>query len=87
MFDIATYIDKTDNSEIQVIGHTDNTGDFAKNLQLGLDRANTIKGYLIKNNIPAAQIATSSQGSKRPIATNQTEQGRAKNRRVEVTLK
>jgi len=87
MFDIATYIDKTDDAEIRVIGHTDNTGDFAKNIQLGLDRANTIKGYLIKNNIPAMQIATSSQGSKKPISTNQTEQGRAKNRRVEVTLK
>ncbi len=87
MFDIATYVDKTDDAEIKVIGHTDNTGDFAKNIQLGLDRANTIKGYLIKNNIPASQIATSSQGSKKPIASNQTPEGRAKNRRVEVTLK
>ncbi len=87
MFDVATYVDKADDAEIQVIGHTDNTGDFAKNIQLGLDRANTIKGYLIKNNIPAAKIVTSSQGSKEPIASNETEQGRAKNRRVEVTLK
>ncbi len=87
MFDIATYIDKADGAEIQVIGHTDNTGNPDNNLKLGLARANTIKGYLAKNNIPSSQIVASSKGQTQSIASNETEEGRAKNRRVEVTLK
>lgn len=84
---IATYIDKVDDGKVSIIGHTDSTGSATKNTQLGLERAKTVKGYLSKNGIDASKIAPSSQGPRKPIASNKTKAGRAKNRRVEVTLK
>ena len=84
---ISTYIDKVDDGKVSVVGHTDSVGSRTKNTQLGLERAKTVKGYLTKNGIDASKIAPSSQGPRKPIASNKTKAGRAKNRRVEVTLK
>lgn len=84
---ISTYIDKVDDGKVSVVGHTDSVGSTTKNTQLGLERAKTVKGYLSKNGIDEAKIAPSSQGPRKPIASNKTKAGRAKNRRVEVTLK
>lgn len=84
---ISTYIDKADDGKVSVVGHTDSVGSKVKNTQLGLDRAETVKGYLVQNGINTANIDVSSQGPRKPIATNKTKAGRAKNRRVEVTLK
>lgn len=84
---ISTYIDKADEGKVSVVGHTDSVGSVSKNTQLGLARAETVKGYLIQNGINTANIDVSSLGPRKPIATNKTKAGRAKNRRVEVTLK
>ena len=84
---ISTYIDKSDDGKVSVVGHTDSVGKITTNTQLGLARAKTVKGYLAKNGINLASIIASSQGPRKPIATNKTKAGRAKNRRVEVTLK
>ena len=84
---ISTYIDKVDDSTVEVIGHTDSQGNLASNIELGLSRANTISSYLQRNGISESDIHVSSLGPKKPIATNDTAEGRAKNRRVEVTLK
>lgn len=84
---ISTYIDKVDDGQVKVVGHTDSVGNAAKNTELGLARAKTVKGYLAKNGIDTERINPSSQGPKKPIASNKTKDGRAKNRRVEVTLK
>jgi len=84
---ISNYIDKADDGQVNVVGHTDSVGSVTKNTQLGLERAKTVKGYLIQNGIDAEKIAPSSQGPRKPIASNKTKSGRAKNRRVEVTLK
>jgi len=86
MAKLSRYLDKADNGLIDIIGHTDNTGSLATNIKLGMDRANTIKKYLIKNGINAAKIKTLSKGPNKPIATNSTADGRNKNRRVEITL-
>jgi len=87
MAKLSRYIDKADNGQLIVTGHTDSTGDPNANIQLGLSRAKTIKNYLIKNGINATKILTLSKGPNQPIAPNNTSEGRRKNRRVEVTLK
>jgi len=87
MAKMSNYVDKADDGEIDVTGHTDNTGNAATNVTLGLSRANKIKDYFIKNGINSEKIKTFSEGPNKPIATNSTPEGRNKNRRVEVTLK
>lgn len=72
--------------KIQVIGHTDNTGNAAHNIVLGQERADFAKGYLIKNGILEDNIETSSGGPNVPIADNATEEGRAENRRTVITI-
>lgn len=84
---ISTYIDKVDDGKVSVVGHTDSVGKITSNTKLGLERAKTVKGYLTQNGIDSNKIDTSSQGPRKPIASNKTKTGRAKNRRVEVTLK
>lgn len=84
--DISSYLDKVDGAACNVVGHTDNTGVMATNIRLGQERADFVKGYLISNGIAKSKINTSSQGPNSPIATNDTEEGRTKNRRTVVTL-
>ncbi|MEO9512276.1 MAG: OmpA family protein [Flavobacteriaceae bacterium] len=84
--DISSYLDKVDGAICHVVGHTDNTGARAINITLGQERADFIKGYLISNGIAKSKIGTSSQGPDTPIASNETAEGRAKNRRTIVTL-
>ncbi len=71
---------------IAVTGHTDNVGSAANNKALGLDRANTVGGILTSFGFPESQLRVSSQGAESPIAVNSTQEGRSKNRRVEVRL-
>lgn len=84
--EITRYLDNVEGSKLDVIGHTDNVGDKTKNIKLGLDRANFAKNYLASNGISKDRIASSSKGSAEPIAENNTKQGKAKNRRVEVKI-
>lgn len=87
MAKMVRYVDKADDGEIDVTGHTDNTGNKAANIKLGLSRANKIKDYFVRNGISSEKIKTFSEGPNKPIATNNTPEGRNKNRRVEVTIK
>lgn len=83
---IVRYIDKTDKASIKTIGHSDNTGNRENNIKLGLDRAEFAKNYLVSNGVSSSKIKASSKGPDEPIADNATEDGKAKNRRVVVTL-
>ena len=71
---------------IEIIGHTDNVGDENINYRLSQNRADAIKAYLIKKGIDDARILTKGFGEKGPIASNDTEEGRAKNRRTEILV-
>ena len=71
---------------VKLSGHTDNVGKAAKNLQLSKDRATSVRTYLINKGVDAANIESEGFGSSKPIASNNTAAGRAKNRRVEVSL-
>ncbi|WP_343488245.1 OmpA family protein [Allomuricauda sp. d1] len=84
--DISRYLDKAVDASCLVIGHTDNTGSRATNIKLGQDRAEFAKNYLMQNGIVESKIEASSEGPDNPIVSNGTEAGRAKNRRVVVTL-
>ncbi|MBM1104941.1 OmpA family protein [Aurantibacter crassamenti] len=85
--DISRYIDKVADASCNVVGHTDNTGKASTNMRLGQNRADFAKDYLMKNGISGTKINASSKGQTQPVATNASEDGKAKNRRTEVTLK
>jgi len=84
--DISRYLDKVADASCGVVGHTDNTGSRATNIQLGQERADFVKAYLTRNGISDSKISATSQGPDSPIASNDTEEGRTKNRRTVVTL-
>ena len=84
--DISKYLDKVEGSKANVVGHTDATGKASTNMRLGLDRANFAKDYLMKNGITEDKIVTSSKGQTQPIESNDTEEGRNRNRRTVITL-
>jgi outer membrane protein OmpA-like peptidoglycan-associated protein/uncharacterized protein YidB (DUF937 family) len=70
---------------IEIGGHTDNTGDPAANLALSQQRANAVRAYLIQQGVPDAQITAKGYGDTRPVASNDTDEGRFRNRRIEFT--
>lgn len=82
---ISSCIDKL-GMIVQVIGHTDNTGNSENNMNLGQKRADFVKDYLVQNGILKENIETSSKGQNEPIANNATKEGRVKNRRIVVTI-
>ena len=84
--DITRYLDKKEGASITITGHTDNSGSRQTNLRLGQERADFAKGYFVRNGISENKVNTSSKGPDVPIATNDTEEGKSKNRRTEVTI-
>jgi outer membrane protein OmpA-like peptidoglycan-associated protein len=74
------------NAQVQLSGHTDNTGAPDTNQTLSLDRANAVKQMLVNSGVSGDRIATAGYGQDRPIASNNTEEGRARNRRLELTV-
>jgi outer membrane protein OmpA-like peptidoglycan-associated protein len=75
------------NVQLQVIGHTDSTGSDAVNNPLSLDRAEAVRAYLGRHNVPASRIQVEGRGEREPVADNATPAGRAQNRRVEIFLR
>lgn len=84
---LATILKAYPHATIQLAGHTDNTGNPQTNQQLSLDRANAVKTMLVNSGVDGNRISTVGYGQDRPITTNDTEQGRARNRRTELTVK
>jgi outer membrane protein OmpA-like peptidoglycan-associated protein len=72
--------------KIQINGHTDNVGAVKDNLQLSNNRAKTVVGYLLQKGIAAARVTAKGFGSTKPVADNKTENGRAQNRRTELSV-
>lgn len=71
---------------IQVVGHTDSSGERLANIGLSLMRANAVRDYLIGKGIAAASLSALGAGPDRPAASNATAEGRARNRRIEFTI-
>ena len=76
-----------ENLTVTVYGHTDNTGSLQTNMKYGQKRAEALKAYMVKLGAPAKNVNCVSRGPNEPVADNDTEEGRAKNRRATVELK
>jgi len=83
---LAQFVTKYPHKNIEIIGHTDNLGYYDKNYLIGLNRANKLKEYFISKNINSTKIKTSSKGESEPIADKRTEEGRAKNKRIQILI-
>jgi outer membrane protein OmpA-like peptidoglycan-associated protein len=82
---VAKFLEDNSSAKVTIVGHTDNKGDPAKNKALGLKRAEILQKALVDLGVPKDRVSASSEGADKPIADNSTEQGREKNRRVEIT--
>lgn len=79
---LAKYTDTT----IQVVGHTDSTGSDAINEPLSRNRAAAVGNFLVNRGVAASRISATGMGSRQPIASNATADGKAQNRRVEIKV-
>ena len=71
---------------IIAVGHTDNVGSDVYNQKLSVKRAESVKAYLVSKGIEKNRIYTEGKGEKQPVADNKTNEGRGKNRRVEIEV-
>ena len=74
------------NAKIEVKGHTDNVGSEQYNMNLSRDRAKAVMEYLISKGVDKEKLTYSYYGMSKPLATNDTEEGRIINRRVEFEI-
>lgn len=84
--ELAALLVKKADWKLQISGHTDNVGDAQKNLILSKQRAESVKAYLASKGVDAKRLNTLFFGETQPVATNDTSEGRQKNRRVEMTV-
>lgn len=69
---------------VRIVGHTDSTGGDVVNRPLSMDRAMSARDYLVDRGVATARIGVAGRGAQEPVASNATEAGRAKNRRIEI---
>jgi len=84
--DIAASILGYDDVVLEVAGHTDSSGDAVRNLKLSKERAESVRTYLIDQDVPANRLRAIGYGETVPLKTNDTAAGRAANRRIEFNL-
>ncbi len=84
----ASVKQRYDGGQIRVYGYTDATGGSGKNQQLSQQRAEAVKNWLVQNGgLNAGNVSVHAQGENNPVASNDTEQGRQQNRRVEIVAR
>ena len=84
---LIQFLEKLSEYKLLITGHTDSQGDSELNMILSLDRANALKNYLMDKGINEDLIAIEGKGDEFPLASNETEEGRKRNRRVEISIK
>lgn len=84
--EFADFLTKNPSYNAEIVGHTDSSGLYTKNLLLSQSRAQTILEALVDLGIDKSRLTSRGVGSSESIATNTTKEGRAQNRRIEVTL-
>jgi outer membrane protein OmpA-like peptidoglycan-associated protein len=85
--EIASLLKSNATLKLGVEGHTDNVGDAASNKKLSEARAKSVTAAIVASGIDASRLSASGFGQEKPVADNRTEEGRAKNRRVELVKK
>jgi outer membrane protein OmpA-like peptidoglycan-associated protein len=83
---LSASLNKYPNTTVTVIGHTDNTGSAAYNPDLSNRRAGSVAGILIGSGVPSRRVRSYGVGETQPIASNQSVDGRAQNRRVDIVI-
>lgn len=83
---VALVLKEYDKTLVDVAGHTDNTGGQALNQELSQRRAATVGNYLVSRGVIVGRLVQQGFGYSRPVASNDTAEGRARNRRVEIVL-
>jgi len=83
---VADTLNEYNQTVIEVAGHTDSVGDTAYNQNLSVERAQSVANYLAGRGVMQQRMIVTGAGETRPIASNDTEAGRAQNRRVEITI-
>ena len=83
---VATNLLNYPRSNVQVIGHTDNTGDAAYNQTLSVQRASSVANILFAGGVPTNRVSVFGRGEDQPVASNLTPEGRAQNRRVDIVV-
>lgn len=84
--DMTSALQRVGDKPVTIIGHTDNVGNPSANLMLSNQRAEAVKQYLIDHGIDAARLSTAGKGDRDPIASNETSEGRMRNRRIEFSV-
>ncbi len=85
--DFAKTLNSNPDTDLIIQGHTDNTGSRSLNERLSLDRANAVKSFLVGKNVAGSRMVTEGKAFDVPVADNNTVEGRARNRRVEILIK
>lgn len=83
---LATSLKEYDDTELNILGHTDNVGARSYNKTLSLNRANAVEDYLVNHGVESQRLNILGYGETDPIADNDTEAGRQQNRRVEIVI-
>ena len=83
---LSETLDKYDETEVRVLGHTDNTGTEKYNSTLSKKRASSVHDYLISKGVAGTRLTDTGYGELDPIATNESVEGRELNRRVEIVI-
>ncbi len=83
---LVTVLKNNPDTNINIYGHTDSIGSDAVNLRISAQRAQAVKNYMVANGIASSRMFTEGLGKGSPIASNDTDAGRAKNRRVEFAI-
>jgi OmpA-OmpF porin, OOP family len=83
---LAQYLDKNPSLHVKISGHTDNTGSEKKNKKLSAGRAQSVSDYLVNKGIERSRVSYVGFGSSKPISSNETEEGKQQNRRVEFVV-
>lgn len=84
--ELASNMKKYNETEVEILGHTDSVGSGSYNQSLSVQRAEAVKKYLVSQGISSARLKTRGYGESDPIASNETEEGRQQNRRVEIVI-
>ena len=84
--EISTFLLENEEVVVRIHGHTDSSGDPSLNKALSLDRAKAVRDYMVSLGVPFERMRISGWGGTRPLASNATEAGRQKNRRVELEV-
>ena len=84
---VASFLTANPNVKIELAGHTDNRGIPAQNVKLSQARVDKVKDYLVEKGISKKRITGKGYGGSKPIASNDTEETRQLNRRVEFVIK